>query len=214
MTDPAYIAFLIAGVFLLALGMNLVRKNTTLVMLYLLQSLLVAASLVALSGTEHAEGLFFAGILTFAIKAVMAPGFLLSLIRRYSAHFSETSYLSLPLILIALAAITAFSYYLVAPSFAGEGQGVALLIASIFTAMFLMVNRRGALAAVVGVLALENGIVLLASTLGVTHSIGLEFAIAFDIALWIAIASGFLTMMYRQFGTLEAQSTMTKLTEE
>lgn len=214
MIDIQNITLICAGVFLLALGMNLVRKNTTLVWFYLLQSVLVAVILIALAVAENDQVLFLSGILTLAIKAVVAPLFLLGLIRRFGAHFSAASYLSLPLILLSLGGVTAFSYYLVAPSILSVGQNVPLLIASIFTALFLMVNRRGALAAVIGILSLENGIVLLATLMGVTHSVGLELAIAFDISLWIAIAGGFLAMMYRQFGTLEAHATMTKLTEE
>lgn len=217
MTILPSITFFAALIFLLALLMNLVRKNTTLVWLYLFQSLATGLALVALASAQDATGLFIAAILTLATKAIMAPAFLLWLIRRYSAHFSASSYLSLPLSLLALAGITAFSYSFLSasvPAFSEE-RGVPLLIASVFIAFFLMINRRGALAPIVGILALENGIVLIASVLGVEHSLGLEVAIAFDIAIWIAIAAGFLTMMYRQFGTLDAGAhTMTHLIEE
>lgn len=205
------------AVFLAALLMNLTRKNTSLVTLYVIQSLTVAAALITLASVNGSIGLLYAGLLTLAVKVAMAPAFLWRMIRKYSAHFSAASYLSVPLSLIALAAITVFSYSFIASRISNfsANASVPLLLASIFIAFFLMVNRRGALAQVIGVLALENGVVLLASLLGVEHSFALELAIAFDIAVWIAIASTFLTMMYRQFGVVEhATLTMTHLREE
>lgn len=206
-----------AAVFLPALAMNLVRKNTTLVVLYLLQSLAVAAALGLLAYQEGAVGLLYAALLTLVVKVVMAPAFLLHMIKKYSAHFSAASYLSLPLSLLSLAIITAFSYSFVFAAIHSldSSSSVSLLIASIFCMLFLMINRRGALAEIVGILALENGVVLLAAFLGVEHSFALEFAIAFDIAAWIAIAVVFLGMMYRQFGAVDtATLRMTHLTED
>ncbi len=204
-------------VFLLALLMNLVRKNTTLVILYLLQSAAVGMALIMLAYSEGAVGLLSAGILTLAVKAVMAPVFLLRLIKRYSAHFSAASYLAAPRSLAVLAVITAVSYLFIAPALSAysDAPSIPILFSSIFSVLFLMINRRGALAAIVGILSLENGVVLLTAFLGLAHSSALEFAIAFDIAAWIAIAAAFLTMMYRQFGIVDAATlSMTHLTEE
>lgn len=206
-----------AAVYLPALAMNVVRKNSTLVMLYCFQSFAVAVALIALSYQGGVVGLLYTALLTLAVKVVMAPAFLLTLIKRYGAHFSSKSYLNMPLSLLSLSAITAFSYsslFSVIPAF-NHFPPAPLLIASMFSVLFLMINRRGALAEIVGVLAFENGIVLLAAFLGVEHSFALEFAITFDIAVWIAIAATFLTMMYRHFGTIEnAVLSMNRLTED
>ena len=211
--DTQTLTLCAALVFLLALLMNLVRKNTTLISLYLVQSLVAASALAVLANSEHAVGLLYAAALTLAVKGIMAPAFLFRLIRKYSAHFSAASYLPLPLTLIMLAVITACTYS-VPPALSGtHPAAVHLLFAAIFSAFFLMVNRRGALAAVVGVLALESGVVLLSATLGAAHTFALEFTIAFDIAVWIAIASAFLGMLYREFGMSDTRM-MTSLTEE
>ncbi len=211
------LTFFAAAVFSLALLMNLVRKNTTLVTFYLVQSVVVALSLISLAYSAHEMGLFYAALLTLAVKAVMAPAYLWQMIRKYSAHFSAASYLNAPQSMICLAAATFFAYYFVAPRLAlfSSLSSIPLLFATIFCTLFLMINRRGALAAVVGILALENGVVLLSAFLGIEHSLALEFAISFDIAVWVAIAAGFLTMMHRQFGVVDAATLeMTRLTEE
>lgn len=205
-----------ASVFLSALLMNLVRKNTPLVVLYLLQSLAVAFALGLLAYSEGAVGLLWAALLTFAVKVVMAPAFLMQMIRKYRLHFSATSYLNTPLSLFMLASVTAFTYSFIAPriSHLSTSPGVPLLFASIFSVLFLMVNRRGTLGKIIGILSLENGVVFLAALLGVEHTFALEFAIAFDIAVWMLIATAFLNMIYGAFGTTDTQSHMSRLTEE
>jgi hydrogenase-4 membrane subunit HyfE len=204
-----------ATVFLLAILMSLVRKNTSLVMLYLLQSLGVTIGLISLAYSEGSQGLLYVALLTLVVKAVMAPIFLFHLIKRHSLYISATSYLSMPLTLLSLAVITSFSFSLLAshPN-VSLPAGVPLLFASILCVFFLMVNRRGTLATIIGILALENGIVLLSAQLGLQHSFALEFAISFDIAVWTVIATGFLAMIYREFGTVDTASRMMHLTEE
>ncbi|RJQ34034.1 hypothetical protein C4568_03380 [Candidatus Parcubacteria bacterium] len=211
-----WLSIFAASLFALMLLMNLVRKNTSLVMLYLAQSLMLTLALVLLSYSTGSTGLLFAALLTLVVKVVMAPAFLLHMIRKYHGHLSAASRLNVPLSLLALAAITAFTYAYVAPALAQYGSSSAsILFACIFGTLFLMTNRRGALAEIVGVLSLENAVVLLAALLGIEHSFALEFAITFDIAVWVAIAAGFLTMMYRQFGAIDAATLeMTHLTEE
>jgi|SRR3989344_1126729 len=202
-------------VFLLSLGMNLVRKNTTLMGLYILQSLTVALALLTQGLEEGASGLLFAALLTLIVKVFIAPAFLGRLIRTYSIHFSAASYLSTPLTLLALASITGFSY-LVSSRLLGEGlsTSIPLLFAGVFGAFFLMINRRGTLSIVLGVLSLENAVVLLATTLGTTHTFALEFTVSFDIAVWIVIASAFLGMLYREFGVVDTGRAVSKLTED
>ncbi len=206
-----------ASVFALTLLMNIVRKNTTLVHLYLLQSLALAVALTSMSFVEGSSGLLYAAALTLAVKVVLAPAFFLRLIRKYEAHFSAASYINTPLSLLALTAITVFSYAFLYPQISGyvRSPSIPLLFAAIFGTLFLMVNRRGALAAIIGILSLENAVVLLAASLGIEHAFALELAVAFDIAVWVAIAAGFLGMMQRQFGAIDsAPLAMTHLTEE
>jgi hydrogenase-4 component E len=211
------LAFFAATSFTCVIFMNLVRKNTTLVDIYITQSAATAAALYTLALSQHEMGLFYASVLTLIVKAIVAPVFLLHLIRKYNAHFSAASTLSGPLSLMAISATTFFAYSFVAPRLPGfsDTSSVPLLFAAIFATLFLMVNRRGALSAVVGILSLENGVVLLSTYLGIEHSLALEFAISFDVTAWIAIAIGFLTLMYRQFGVVDSATlNMTHLTEE
>ena len=64
----------------------------------------------------------------------------------------------------------------------------------------------------VGMLSLENSIVLFAAFFGLWHPLALEIGILFNIVLWMIIASFFIGMIYRQFGTLSTEE-MRRLTE-
>lgn len=213
MTLPSLAAFATA-IFVLAITMNVIRKNRTLLFLYVVQSFVSAGALITLAYADGALGLMWAGVLTLLVKTIMAPVFLTRMISRYGANFSSASYVSTPLALLTLAATTGFAYGFVARGALAEGPGVPLLFAAVFASLFFLVNRRGALGQVIGILSLENAIVLVAAYIGLEHSIALELAIAFDIAVWILIAVGFLAMIYRQFGSDVGALAMTHLKED
>jgi hydrogenase-4 component E len=60
---------------------------------------------------------------------------------------------------------------------------------------------------------LENAIVSFATLAGLEQSPGLQIGIMFDIGVWIMIATIFVSMIYRQFGSLDVAS-MQHLKEE
>ena len=202
------------GVFAITLIMNLLRLNRTLVQTYTIESLLVAFILIAMGYQEGAVGMIVAGVLTLAVKGIMAPWFLQRMIKRYESRFSSEPYLNLSMTLVVLSVIIISFRYVIAQSihFANVSL-VSLLFAGVFTTFFFIVNRRGALSQIIGILALENTIVLVAAFLGIAHSVALEMAIAFDIGVWTIIAIAFLSMLHRYFGSIE-NVTMTHLKEE
>jgi hydrogenase-4 component E len=211
----SYLAAIV--VFLSVVGFHLSRKNINLVFLYIVQSLAVASLLFIPAIHEMNFLLLLAAVLTLAIKAIFAPYFFLRLIKRHEMTFTSNTYLSLPLTLIVLSLLAGLAYSHVFKSFAdlaGDNMhAVSLAIAAIFASIFLSINRRGALSQIIGVLSLENGIVALTSFLGAEQSSGLDIGVSFDIGVWVLIAVLFLSMIYKQFGSLDV-STMKKLKEE
>jgi len=88
-----------------------------------------------------------------------------------------------------------------------------LNLAIILISIFLLINRRGAFSQMIGILSLENSILLLASFIGIKQSLALEMGIIFDIVIWMIIAQIFISMIYKQFGSLNVTQ-MKRLTEE
>lgn len=202
--------------FLAAVFMHLVRRSRTLVRLYALQSFAVAGTLFFLGFIGDESSLMVVGAITLLVKAVIAPIFFNQVIRNLAGVSSATNYLNTPLTLFVLTGLVMFSFSKVfLPLSALYPQAfvsVALNIALVFISIFLLINRRGVFTQMVGMLSLENSIVLFAAFFGLRHPLPLEIGSIFDIIIWMVIASAFMNMIYRQFGTLSTAD-MKRLTE-
>jgi hydrogenase-4 component E len=203
--------------FLTAIVMHLVKRNKNLVALYALQSAAVGALLCGAGIAEGEKSLILVGALTIAIKAVAVPIFFSRLLRRFGTQATASSYLSTPLTLAMLMGLVLFAYSRVfMPLSALLPQAIGSLsfnLAIIFASIFLMINRKGAFTQMIGVLSLENGIVLFAALIGIEQPLALEIGIIFDITVWVAIGSAFIGMIHRQFGSLDTDE-LRNLTEE
>ncbi|MBP5993434.1 MAG: hypothetical protein KA731_00840 [Candidatus Moranbacteria bacterium] len=202
--------------FLAAVFMHLVRRSRTLVRLYALQSFAVAGTLFFLGFIGDESSLMVVGAITLLVKAIIAPIFFNQVIRNLAGVSSATNYLNTPLTLFVLTGLVMFSFSKVfLPLSALYPQAfvsVALNIALVFISIFLLINRRGVFTQMVGMLSLENSIVLFAAFFGLRHPLPLEIGSIFDIIIWMVIASAFMSMIYRQFGTLSTAD-MKRLTE-
>ncbi|MDQ5976555.1 MAG: hydrogenase-4 component [Patescibacteria group bacterium] len=211
--------FFLLGIiaFLTAVFMHLVRRSRSLVRLYALQSFAVSMTffLLGFLGGDRSLMLVAAAII-FLVKVIIAPAFFGKILRKLSGSSSTNNYLSTPMTLLVLTGLVLFSFSKVfLPLSAIYPQAfvsVALNIALVFISIFLLINRRGVFAQMVGMLSLENSIVLFAAFFGLRHPLPLEIGMIFDIVIWMVIASFFLGMIYRQFGTLSTAD-MKRLTE-
>lgn len=216
MTSPYLSIVLTTIVFAVAVFFHLIKKNSTAVFLYIAQSAAVAMLLLLSALEKQSLLLFTAIIITVVVKIIVAPYFFFNLIKKHHLKFSVATYLNLPLTLLVIAVLTALtrtSFFNQFTSLAATGSEFLLIaLASISISMFLMVNRKGALSQMLGILSLENSIVTFALFAGLEQSPALQLGITFNILIWIIIAAIFASMMYRQFGTVDV-TTMKELTE-
>ena len=202
--------------FLSAVFMHLVKRSRSLVRLYALQSLAVSATFFLLGFIGDDRSLMTVAAIIFLVKVIVAPVFFVKIARKLSGSSSTNNYLGTPMTLLVLTGLVLFAFSKVfLPLSAIYPQAfvsVALNIALILISIFLLINRRGVFAQMVGMLSLENSIVLFAAFLWLRHPLPLEIGMIFDIVIWMVIASFFLGMIYRQFGTLSTAD-MKRLTE-
>lgn len=208
---------LAAAMFASVIFMHLSRKNVSAVFWYTIQSLAVVILLLSAAWEAVSPALFVVAALVFAAKVVAAPYFFRRLIAAHQLRFSASTYLNMPFTLIVLAMLTAFAgsdslrpLSALAPQY---DRALILALAMIFGALFLIVNRRGVLSQMIGVLSLENAIVLFAFLAGLEASPVLQVGMIFDLLIWIVIAAIFASMIYEKFGTLNT-SKMRNLREE
>jgi len=212
-----FLFFLETVLFLSVIFMHLAKKNFAVIFLYALQSFIVTFILFSSSLKEDSLLLMAVATATFFVKVVIAPCFFFGLMKKHRLQFSVSTYLNGPMTLIVLTLLTAFSYShffrpltILSPY---DGNALLLAVGMILISLFLIVNRKGVLSQMVGILSLENAIVSFAYITGLEASAGAQVGILFDILVWIVIATGFASMIYRHFGSLDS-SAMQHLKEE
>jgi len=211
-TQILYLADLL--IFFSVILIHLTKRNVYFVYLYAVQSLIVTFLMAYSSFANHSLPLGILALLIFALKVIAAPGFFLRLIKKQTLMSMTESYLNLPLTLAGIAAITMIThsrFFTPLSTLAPVNENALLIsISTMFISLFLIINRKGALSQMVGILSLENAIVAFAIAAGLEQGLGLELGIAFDICAWIVIATVFVSMIYKKFHTLDV-SVMTKL---
>ncbi|HEY3296116.1 MAG TPA: NADH-quinone oxidoreductase subunit K [bacterium] len=212
---PQILLMLATVVFAPAVFLHLTHKNSSAVALYILQSAAIACLLVLATFEQFSPLLALAILSTIAVKLVIAPYFFFRLIRHHQLRFSVSTYLNAPLTLAVIAMLVALvqtDFFKPLVRLAPSGQTPLLItsIATILISMFLMINRKGALSQMLGILSLENGIVAFALFAGLEQNPALQLGITFNILIWIVIASLFAAMIFRQHGSLDV-TTMKEL---
>lgn len=183
------------------------RKNFGVAIAYGLQSLLIVILLVKAFFETGSTSLLAVAALILLVKVILAPTFIIQLIKKHELKFLVSNYVNTPLTLIVVAALTAIAHSsLFAPLvniIPGNQELLSLALSALFISLFLIVNRKGALSQIVGVLSLENSIVAFAFFAGLEQAPALQLGIAFDISAWVIIATVFMSMIYKHFGSLD-----------
>jgi hydrogenase-4 component E len=200
-------------IFLSIVIMHMVKRNSTLVYAYVLQSAALCVMLGLHAIEKSSIPLLAVTAIIFIIKVIVAPIFFLRLIKRSRMNLSATTYLNVP---VSLAILIGIVFLVQSDIFApvsglipAVGSLRMMLLSSIFMSLYLVINRKGALSQITGILCLENSIVAFGFFIGFEQLASLELGILFDILLWIVISTIFAAMIFRHFGTLD----VTKLSE-
>jgi len=211
-----FLQFLVDIIFLTLVVMHLTKKNFVAVVAFSVQSfvltLLFFASFLETNNASILLMVFF----TLLIKVILAPMFFLRLIRENHLSFSVNTYLSMPITLVIIAVLTFMAH---SSKFVPLTQIVpthqvllSIALSSIFIALFLIVNRKETISQILSVLSLENSIVVFIIFAGLEQSPNLQIGILFNIFVWIMIATVFVSLVYKHFGSSNV-TTMKNLTD-
>ncbi|MEJ5336503.1 MULTISPECIES: NADH-quinone oxidoreductase subunit K [Thermus] len=181
------------------------RKSLrALIRFYALQNLLLA--LLAFALAEGQWVFIAAGALLFLLKGFLIPAYLLRLLDRLEVSHEVESYLSIPLSLLMGGGLVALGFW------AGEAfvlpgarlpEAVPVALSLILLGMFSMATRKKAITQVLGFLALENGVFLLA--LAESHGLPLfvELGVALDAFAAVFLAGILIFRIKETFGHLD-----------
>jgi len=206
--------FLLEIVFGTVIFLHITKKNFGAALSYSLQSLAITIILFNSFVETGNMPLLFIALLIFIVKVIIAPVFFIKLIRQHALMFSVSTYLNTPLTLIIIATLTFVAHsqkFVPLTSIVPANQALlSLALASMFLSLFLIINRKGALSQIIGILSLENSIVAFTIFAGLEQSLMLQLGIMVNIFIWLIIATIFISMIYRHFGTLNV-TTMNNL---
>ncbi|HUJ21894.1 MAG TPA: NADH-quinone oxidoreductase subunit K [Bryobacteraceae bacterium] len=192
--DPQFgakiITLMAALVLVLQILMVAQRWLVTNIRAFGVQSLLLAAVAATIAYFNHAPHIYVVAVLTLAVKAIFLPVVLERLVTKIEIRQEIEPLVNVPVSVIVTGLLTLLAYT-VAESFhrpeeavgpAALGHNVlAVAIALFLIGFFMMVNRRKALTQVLGLLCLENGLLLAAISLTYGMPLIVEVGIFFDV---------------------------------
>lgn len=211
------IAFILAAItFASVVGINLVKKNSHMVILYIIQSLAISLMLGTEGALKGSIDLLIIALIVFLIKVIFAPYFFFRFVRKSQMNLLTSTYLSTPFTLICLIIIIFFTnseVFTPLANYLGFNTPLTLMLfSSIFSSIFILINRRGSISQIIGMLSLENSIVAAGFFFGTTQTLIVEIGILFDLLVWIVLSSTFVEYIYRKLKTADV-TTLNKMNE-
>jgi hydrogenase-4 component E len=198
--DPQFgdkmITLMAAVVLVLQILMVAQRWLVTNIRAFGVQSFLLASIAFTIAYFNHAPHIYIVAALTLVFKAILLPVVLERLVMKLEIRQEIEPFVNVPIsvivsgLLTLLAYVVAESFYRPADATVPASLGhntLAVAIALFLIGFFMMVNRRKALAQVLGLLCLENGLFLAAISLTYGMPLLVELGILFDLLVAVLV---------------------------
>ncbi len=199
---------LTGGLFLLsAFGLVPMRQVRSSLNMFVLQSVLLAASAFLVGWQHSSVHLFAVAAITVGIKSVLIPWLLRRTVsQEVYARREVSQVLNIPSSLLIAVALAIFAYFVATPLLNARGHGFVEInlpigMAGLLLGAYAIVVRREALPQVIGILSMENGALFAGVSIAPDLPIIAEVAAAFDVLI-IALVMGLLTRrIHERLGT-------------
>lgn len=201
--NPGYdVAHLLGGgVLLLSFVLLYQRRIGAVINAFAVQGALLAAAAAWQGWVQGAAGLYITAAIAFAAKAVLIPIALRYLVGRLGQARAVDAALGIGASLLAAILLVGLSVLVVLPVTAGGAGPLAridltIALSVVLLGMLAMIARRNAISQVIGLLSLENGLILAA--VGVTGMpLVLELSTA-ALVLMVAVVAGVVAFQIRE----------------
>jgi len=201
------LAHLMGGIILLcAFALISQRRLAAMITLYQAEALVLAAAAFWQGYAQNADDLYFTGLITLVIKAIVLPIALRQIVNRFGLIRAVESAMPVGLSMILGVALIGVAVLVVLPTTVKTvsltREDLAISLSVVLLGFLVMTTRRNALAQVIGFLSTENGLVLAA--IGMP---GMPFVAEFSVALLVLMAflvvGVFLFRVREHFDTLD-----------
>ncbi len=197
------------GVLLLSFVLLYQRRIGAVINAFAMQGTLLALAAAWAAYAQAVPGLYLTALLTLAAKGVLIPLALHATVRRLDLHRTVETALGIGPSLVAGVALVALAILVVLPATEGARalarEDIALALSVVLLGMLMMITRRNAISQVIGLLSLENGLILAA--VGVAGMpLVVELSTAALVLMIAVVAAVFAFQIRERFDTLDTAS--------
>ncbi len=208
---------LAALVLLTAFGLLVQRRVYGLLHLFAWQGLFLSISTAVVGFVSSQHHLYISSVLTLALKVIVLPYILHTLIIRLKIHKEVETVVNVPATMLIGIALVIFSYHLTAPirdlSTLVTKSTIAVALATVMLGLLMMITRRHAVTQIIGFLAMENGLFFAATSATYGMPLVVELGVALDILIAAFIFGIFFFHIRETFDSLDVEQ-MAMLKEE
>jgi len=184
--------------------MVIAKRIPALIRSFRYQSLCLFLTTLLVALREQTIDLYIVAFLLFVLKVIVIPHFLYRIIKKTKVSEDLGLFINAQMSLLWALGLTYLSWLFAGRlSTSPNGTGPIMLAVAFFvvlTGTFLMIFRMTALAQVIGLLVMENGLFLLAATISGGMPFFVEIAIFFDVFVSVLIM-GFFVYRINKFFT-------------
>ena len=196
-----------AVILMLAFAMLSQRRILSLIHLFTLQGLTLAAATAVVGYVTAQPHLYLSAGLTFVLKVLLIPMLLHRMIERLDVRWDVEALINVPTTMLIGIVLVIFAFNLAEPisrlssSIAGGTLGIAL--ACVLLSFTMMIIRSKAVPQVIGFLSMENSLLFAATAATNGMPMLVELGIALDVLMGFLILGVFMFQIREQFDSLD-----------
>ena len=171
------------------------------------QSVVLGAVALVVGMATGMIDLYAVAVLTLLVKAWAVPAILRRVAADLPAHDGVHSIVGIPLSIVVCIALVVLAF-LASPSVAVSGTllnepPLAISVAMVLIGLFVISSKRHAVAQLVGLLTIENG--LFSGAIAIAYGLPLivEFGILFDILVAVIVVGLLVSLIHRELATTD-----------
>jgi hydrogenase-4 component E len=204
------VAHLLAGGMVLVSFMLLYQDRMHgLLNIFALHALVLALSVAWEALIQHAPHLFITAAIALIVKAIIIPLALHRIVRRLNIHRSVETVVGIGPTMLAgmglVALSTALMLRVTAEADPLARQDLAFALSVVLLGLLMMVTRRNAVSQVVGLMSIENGLILAAAG-AKGMPLVVEISVAFSVLVAFIVIGIFLFRIRERFDTVDVQA--------
>jgi hydrogenase-4 component E len=204
------VAHLLAGGMVLVSFMLLYQDRMhALLNVFALHAVVLALSVSWEAYIQHAPHLFITAAIALVVKAIVIPLALHRIVRRLDIHRSVETVVGIGPTMLAgmglVALSTALMLRVTAAADALARQDLAFALSVVLLGLLMMVSRRNAVSQVVGLMSIENGLILAAAG-AKGMPLVVEISVAFSVLVAFIVIGIFLFRIRERFDTVDVQA--------